>query len=169
VESSKCSPSPTNPRTVGVDIFIHVGVVALGIRAQALSTGEKAMDKLVHIEQDITVAAPREKVFEALTTDVNSWWAFRVAGADTTIHLEREIGGWFYEEAGDGRGALWDIVTGLNQPSMMRLTGPLGVTTPTTGVFQFDLEEASDSTVLKLSHKATGDLYPKFEEEYTDG
>ena len=127
------------------------------------------MDKVVHIEQEITIAASRDRGFEALTTELDRWWAFRVAGADTNIHLERKIGGRFYEEAGGGRGALWGIVTGLDQPSMIRLTGPLGVTTPATGLFQFDLEEADGATVLKLSHKTTGDLYPKFEEEYTDG
>ena len=97
------------------------------------------MTTTLDVEQEVVVAAPREKVFDALCR-MGEWWphAFREGSA---VHLEPRVGGRFWEDWGDGDGALYATVTGIRRPEQLTCSGPMGMRTPVTGVFSMELEE----------------------------
>lgn len=120
------------------------------------------------LEQEVTIAAPRAQVWEALLRDTDAWWSHRVRKDGTSrILIEPRIGGRFYESFGGGpgepgaraeEGALWGTVTRYEPPSLIRFSGPLGMDLPVTSIYTFHLEEAGGHTTLRLTHRAIGQL-----------
>jgi DNA-binding transcriptional ArsR family regulator/uncharacterized protein YndB with AHSA1/START domain len=122
------------------------------------------------IAQDIVIEAPREQVWDALTARIDAWWVFRLAeGEDSTLSLAPSVGGQFVEHWGDGEGALWGVVTYVSRPKALRLSGPLGITTPVNSVYSYELHEQMGSTLLKLTHHAFGEPGPKWAEAHERG
>ena len=109
-----------------------------------------------HIEQEVTIRAPRAKVYDALVRDVNSWWAFRGGLPGAKLILEPHVGGRFFEDLGDGEGMLHGTVTYLKRPEKLRIVGPLdaqaeawaGFNGP--GLFVRDVWESSALRILPL-------------------
>lgn len=124
-----------------------------------------------HIEQEVTIAAPRARVFDALTRDVGQWWAFRMSREGSALVLEPRVGGRFFEDFGDDQGALWGTVTYIKRPEILRLTGSLGmIKDPIIGVYTYELAEAKDgATLLKLTHRVAGEPAPDAAESYRGG
>jgi DNA-binding transcriptional ArsR family regulator len=114
------------------------------------------MTTTLDVEQEVMVAAPREKVFDALCR-MGEWWphAFREGAA---VHLEPRVGGRFWEDWGGGDGALYATVTGIRRPERLTCSGPMGMSGPVAGVFSMELEERPDATLVRLSHRAVGPI-----------
>lgn len=122
------------------------------------------------LEQEIRIAAPRTKVFDALLRDINSWWGYRFAeGGKSTIRVEPTLGGKFYEDFGNGEGVLWGNVIYFKAPEILRLTGPLGMDTAVNSTYTYELAEAAGQTTLKLLHQASGFIDPKWGESHNEG
>jgi DNA-binding transcriptional ArsR family regulator/uncharacterized protein YndB with AHSA1/START domain len=121
------------------------------------------------LAQDIVINAPRERVWEALTTNIDQWWAFRLGEEGSTMSLEPKVGGQFVERWGDDEGALWGIVMYVKRPQVLRLNGPLGITTPVNSVYSYELHERGEATLIKLTHHAFGEPGPKWEEAHARG
>lgn len=121
------------------------------------------------IEQEVLIRAPRLRVFDAITRDIGQWWAFRLAEHGSQLILEPQVGGRFYEDLGDGEGALWGTVTRIKRPEILRLSGPLGMTTPVVSVYTYELSDSDGGTLLKLSHHVVGEPSPKWEESHRRG
>jgi len=80
---------------------------------------EKAKsDKFLRIESEITIAAPPEKVFEALTTGMDAWWPHRTTD-DAKIVFETKPGGMIYEDHGDGQFVLYGTLAGYQPPNLV--------------------------------------------------
>jgi DNA-binding transcriptional ArsR family regulator/uncharacterized protein YndB with AHSA1/START domain len=121
------------------------------------------------IEQEVLIRAPREKVFDALTRDIGQWWAFRIVERGSNLVLEPRVGGRFFEDHGNGEGALWGTVTFIKRPEKIRLSGPLGMTTPVISNYMYELADADGGTLLKLSHRIFGDVGPEIAEKHRGG
>ncbi|MGM7702618.1 helix-turn-helix domain-containing protein [Pseudalkalibacillus sp. Hm43] len=122
------------------------------------------------IEQEITINATRDKVFKALTEDINDWWAYRLNGDQgSTLSFEPKVGGQFLESWGDGEGALWGVVTYIKAPEEIRMNGLLGMRGAVNSAYTYSLEEKGDQTVLKLSHHAYGLLDPQWRDAHDGG
>jgi uncharacterized protein YndB with AHSA1/START domain len=121
------------------------------------------------IEQEITINAPISKVYEALTKDINSWWAFRLGEENSTLTLEPALNGKFYEDWGNGQGALWGTVLYIKENEEIRLNGLLGMKGAVNSAYTYKLEEKGSGMVLKLSHHAVGLLEPQWEEAHRHG
>jgi DNA-binding transcriptional ArsR family regulator/uncharacterized protein YndB with AHSA1/START domain len=120
------------------------------------ATSAAATGVALDVEQEVVVAAPRERVFDALCR-MGEWWphTFR-EGA--TVRLEPQVGGRFWEDWGNGDGALYATVTGIRRPERLACSGPMGMRGPVAGVFALDLEERPDGTLVRLSHHAVGPI-----------
>jgi hypothetical protein len=68
------------------------------------------------------------------------------------------VGGRFWEDWGGGDGALYATVTGIRRPEQLTCSGPMGMSTPVTGVFSMALEERPEGTLVRLSHHAVGPI-----------
>jgi DNA-binding transcriptional ArsR family regulator/uncharacterized protein YndB with AHSA1/START domain len=121
----------------------------------------------IDVTNEIRIEAPREKVFDALCA-VGEWWPHRFRDG-STVGFEPTIGGRFYEDWGNGDGALYGVVGTIARPEKLSVTGPMGMTGPVTSVFTYELTEDGDATVLRCTHKAFGDISPETVEGYTHG
>ena len=125
------------------------------------------MTTTLEVEQEVVVAAPRDKVFEAVCR-MGEWWphTFREGAA---VHLEPRVGGRFWEDWGDGDGALYATVTRIHRPELLTCTGPMGMGTPVTGVWSLALSEADAGTLVRLSHHAVGPIDDETASAYEHG
>jgi DNA-binding transcriptional ArsR family regulator/uncharacterized protein YndB with AHSA1/START domain len=122
--------------------------------------------RTLEVEHELAVAAPREKVFDALCR-MGEWWPHRFReGAG--VHLEPVVGGRFWEEWAEG-GALYATVTDVRRPERLRCTGPMGMDGPVTSLFSMELEEQAGGTLVRLSHRAFGDIDDDTRASYTQG
>lgn len=121
------------------------------------------------IEQEIIIEAPIQSVFNALTENINDWWAFRLGEQNSKMIFEPKLNGRFYEDWGNGQGVLWGTVIHYKEPEEIKLIGLLGMKGAVNSNYVYKLEERGSSTILKLSHHAMGLLEPQWEEEHRHG
>lgn len=115
---------------------------------------------------EVTIDAPRARVFDAVTIDVPKWFLHRaVEGSPVTIELR--LGGRVFEDWGNGDGMLWTTIVAMKRPSFIRLRGEWGVAGPVQIVVTYHLEEAGTGTLLKSSHLITGRLTDEEMGSYT--
>ncbi|HZI39298.1 MAG TPA: helix-turn-helix domain-containing protein [Acidimicrobiia bacterium] len=125
----------------------------------------------MEIEQEVTIDAPQERVFDAITGETGNWWTHSFDDSPRAILLEPKVGGRFHEVWGDEQGALYASVTGLRRPSLLRLAGAFGMTRPVAAVITFELDPLADGhgTRVRLSHRAIGDLDEETFRQYDTG
>ncbi|WP_404331670.1 SRPBCC domain-containing protein [Mesobacillus maritimus] len=123
------------------------------------------------IEQEIYINAPREQVFKALTESVSDWWEFRLApeGVSSELSLNPTPGGLFIEKWDENAGAVWGNVYFVNAPEEIRLHGHLGMQGAVNSAYTYRLTEKGESTLLQLSHSASGILQENWEKAHTEG
>ncbi|MFT5352819.1 MAG: DNA-binding transcriptional ArsR family regulator/uncharacterized protein YndB with AHSA1 [Polyangiales bacterium] len=122
-----------------------------------------------HIVQEITYAAPTEKVWGAITGDIAKWWGFHVGPDDSDISLDGRVGGLFIERWGDGEGELYGTVTHLRKGQKMTLEGSMGLRGPGVSKYSFELEECDAGTKLTLNHYCHGTRDADSEGRYREG
>ncbi|MBL8757753.1 MAG: SRPBCC domain-containing protein [Phycisphaerae bacterium] len=122
------------------------------------------------IEQEVRIAAPREAAWRGLL-DVGAWWCHHFAKAGPRMVLEPFPGGRFYEDSADGTRALFGTVTFIRAPEVIRLAGPLGMSTlPVVSVYEWALaEDGPGASVLRLSHHARGLIRTDWREAHDRG
>jgi uncharacterized protein YndB with AHSA1/START domain len=137
----------------------------------AVGGGSPAVGVL-HIEQEVTIDAPPERVFEALTRDVAAWWGephmYDEARA-RDIRLEPVLGGGFYEDWGGGEGATYATVTLVRRPERLRMSGAMGMAGAVAGIIDIRLAPQGRGTVLRLTHRAVGEVTEETRASYTRG
>lgn len=125
--------------------------------------------KAFEINQEITLNAAPERVWDALTVDIGQWWAYHVGEEGSTISLDARLGGRFEERWGNGDGSIWGEVIDLRKGERLRLKGSLGVTGAGINDYIYELEARGAGTILKLSHHGMGHRDPSTEKNYTEG
>ena len=128
-----------------------------------------ATGRTLDIAQEVTIAAPKETVFAALTQGIGAWWSHSVVAAPERIELEPWVGGRFHEVWGDGQGSLYATVTRIRTPDLLHLNGVLGMTGAVVGVIRFELSDTDGGTKLQLTHRAIGDIDAETVDNYTAG
>ena len=128
---------------------------------------EGQMNGTLDVANDVTIDAPRTRVWDAVTR-MGEWWPHRFR-AGTRVGFEPVVGGRFYEDWGDGAGALYGTVTKITPFEHLSVTGPMGMGGPVVGVWSLDLVEQDGRTVLKFSHRAFGDIDEETRAAYTSG
>jgi DNA-binding transcriptional ArsR family regulator/uncharacterized protein YndB with AHSA1/START domain len=114
----------------------------------------------IRIEQAIDIAAPRDKVFKALTHHVSSWWGtpYLQNEAAKDIQLEPVLSGRLYEVWSETEGAEWARVTSIKENEHLELTGRLAMHGAVQCVVYFNLQGDGDKTTVNFSHHAIGDI-----------
>ncbi len=138
-------------------------------------TGEAQAARAVgvmHVEQEVTINAPPARVFDAITKEMAAWWGPpQIIDEERArdVVLEPTLGGRVYEDWGNGEGAIWATVTRIKRGEYLELTGRLGTRGVVLGVIAFSLQPTGQGTVLRLSHRAVGEVTPETEANYTRG
>lgn len=130
----------------------------------------KAVDSFT-IAQEVTINAPREKVWQALTRSIGQWWPHRPHAADQSkIALDVRVGGDFTETWGDGEGAIWGTIVYLVKGKRLTLSGVLGMREhPVTSLYTYELEDQPSGTLVKLTHEVYGHIDEQWPATYDDG
>lgn len=137
----------------------------------AVVSGSPAVGVL-HIEQEVTIEAPPERVFDALTKDVSAWWGephmYDEARAKD-IRLNPVLGGEFYEDWGGGEGATYATVTLVRRPERLRMSGAMGMSGAVAGIIDIQLTPHGRGTVVRLAHRAVGEVTDETRAGYSRG
>jgi uncharacterized protein YndB with AHSA1/START domain len=117
--------------------------------------------KAITVELEIPIRAGRERVWNALVSDIDLWWRkdFLVTKAKRFV-LEPRLGGRMYEDAGEGTGITWYNVQGITPNESLLLAGFLypGYGGPATTLLQLTLEESGKETILRIKDAIFGEL-----------
>jgi uncharacterized protein YndB with AHSA1/START domain len=103
---------------------------------------------------EVTVRAPRERVWAALTADAGRWWPadFFTTDGPARFVIEPRLGGRVYEDWGNGGGVLWGTVA-VWVPGY-RMTWACDMLPDTTGpgrsFVTFALEDAGYDTLVRV-------------------
>lgn len=162
--SAEFTPEPTQ----GEDVMSSAAKKVASIQPSATAPALNA----IHIEQEVRIEAPPERVFQALTQDVAAWWGapYLLNQAATDIVLEPQVGGRMYEVWGQDEGALWAVVTAIERNKRLTLSGPMGMSGAVSGVIGYALEPAGKSaTTLKLTHSVIGEVSEETRKNYGGG
>lgn len=125
------------------------------------------MNGTLDVANDVTIDAPRARVWDAILR-IGAWWPHRFR-AGSAVVFEPFAGGRFYEDWGDGSGALYGTVAVLDAPARIAVSGPMGMGGPVVGLWSFDLEEEAGRTLLRYAHRAFGDIDDETAQGYTSG
>ncbi len=121
------------------------------------------------IEQEITIGADTKTVFDHLTNDVSQWWDHSFSESPKSITLEPKVGGKFWEDFGDGNGALYCTIMQIEQNRKIVMQGPMGMPGAVLGSITFELSGEDNQTTLRLSHRAFGDVTDEHKQKYSKG
>jgi uncharacterized protein YndB with AHSA1/START domain len=124
---------------------------------------------------EIVIEAPRERVWRALVDQTTDWWHkdFFTRPAEG-FYLQPRLGGWMYEDWGNGNGLMWGMVTGVHAPEMLQVVGDLNSDFggPHRGIMDWTLapvEGRPKATVLRFRHGLFGNVSAKTRDSLDSG
>ncbi|WNG51382.1 SRPBCC domain-containing protein [Archangium minus] len=115
---------------------------------------------VARVEVEVTVGAPRERVWRALVEETSQWWPkdFYVGRAPKGFVIEARPGGRVYEDWGNEAGALWYTVLVVEPLEVLELAGHLtpGFGGPATTTVRLTLRDEGGKTVVKVEDSVFG-------------
>jgi DNA-binding transcriptional ArsR family regulator len=95
------------------------------LEQEAQSDKENVMEssfRLVKVEQEMRINAPRERVFAALTSELGAWWPHRFK-PDSTVYCDSQVGGTSGEKFAAGGGAIYGEIVYFDPPYKLAQSG----------------------------------------------
>jgi DNA-binding transcriptional ArsR family regulator/uncharacterized protein YndB with AHSA1/START domain len=125
--------------------------------------------RLVKIETELRINAPREKVFAAFFEDYDKWWPHRYY-PDSRCSVDDKPGGYIYEHFPNGGGAITGTVVYIDRPSKFAGSSPssLGRGTNSYAVQSFE-DDGSGGTIVKRSMELWGNVSEEVETMFREG
>lgn len=97
----------------------------------------------------------RSKIWDYLFNYIHKWWPKEAMSSEDTkmMVLNERIGGYLYEDFGDGEGLIWAEVIGLKRNSMLLLKGYLAPDFggPAISYLKINLTEEENYCLFRLS------------------
>jgi uncharacterized protein YndB with AHSA1/START domain len=122
------------------------------------------------LEWQVFIAATPERVWQALTKEVHSWWEHSFSEKPVFIGMEPVIGGRFFEQFDTaGHGALYATVIYSDPPRMLRYTGNMGMRGAVVNTSTYALEGRDGGTLLHKRMEVLGDVPPDVQANYRQG
>jgi DNA-binding transcriptional ArsR family regulator/uncharacterized protein YndB with AHSA1/START domain len=136
--------------------------------AEMASEEAPSAGRVVKVETEVRLNAPVEKVFAALTSELDAWWPFRFR-AVSTVRVEPFGGGRICEDWCAGRGVLYGTVTFFDPPNCLASRGPGGLDGNYTSVSWEFLERDGDGTKNRKSMRLWGEVTDELEAMFRQG
>jgi DNA-binding transcriptional ArsR family regulator/uncharacterized protein YndB with AHSA1/START domain len=116
----------------------------------------------INIELEIKIKASPNRVFDAITAEIDKWWAYRVCRDGLPMKLEAWPGGLFVESDRDGNGLVWGRVLQIVRPTIIRIEEPMGnMPLPRSGAHIYKLVADGEYTIVRLTCQQMGQLSEK--------
>ena len=124
-------------------------------------TGAKILETRAAIyEMEIPIEAPRERVWRALTEEINAWWLpdFHMTGEGSVVTFEARAGGQLYERHENGKSLLWCTVTMCDPGVSIQMFGHIAPDWggPTASMLKFHLEDRDSGTLFRITDALFG-------------
>ena len=115
-----------------------------------------SQDAVVH---SLSIAVRRERAFEVWVRHIDLWWPkpghTRSRDPATTICLEREAGGRFFERTADGREFTWGVIQAWEPPGRIAFTWHMSTDPETATQVEVTFTEGGpQSTDVVVRHSA---------------
>jgi len=129
---------------------------------------------VVDVALEWPVAAPVQKVWDALFNAPGSWWPaeHRLYGAESTMSFAPRLGAELREERG-GQGLVWYNVTALDPLRSVDMIGHLAARFggPATSLLHIEIAPGAEegTSVLKLTDSVFGRIGPGLRASLTEG
>ncbi len=117
----------------------------------ARSEKEKEMEgsfRLVKVQQEMRINAPRERVFAALSSELDAWWPHRFK-PDSTVYCDSHVGGTSGEKFSNGGGAIYGEIVYFDPPYKLAQSGASALAKGLTAFGVDTLEEDGNETIYK--------------------
>jgi len=124
--------------------------------------------RLVRIESEMRINAPREKVFAALTSEYDNWWPHRYK-PDSTCYAEGKVGGFIGESFRNGGGAITGVIVYYDPPYKLMASSPGALNRGTASYAIDTLEEDGDVCIYKREMQIWGTVAEELEQMFRDG
>ena len=125
--------------------------------------------RLVKLEMEMRINAPREKVFAAFTDNYDEWWPHRYY-PDSKCSVDARPGGFIYEHFRNGGGAVTGTIVYLDAPTKFVGTGPSSLARGASVYNVQTLEEdGQGGTIFKRSMEIWGAVSEEMEKMFRDG
>jgi len=122
----------------------------------------------IKIEAEVTIHAPREKVFAAMTTEYGRWWPHRYK-ADSTVTVDAKPGGYYHEHFKDGGGAVTGAILYIDPPHKLIGSGPSSLLRGFDSYqVQTFLDQGGD-TLLQTTMEMWGNVPEDMEKMFREG
>lgn len=124
--------------------------------------------RLVRIEMELRIRAPRERVFAAITDELDNWWPHRYK-PDSKIVVDSRVGGMIEERFANGGGAQYGSIAYIDPPSVLMTTGPSALN---RGQYSFNtekLEQDGEYTIVKREMQIWGTVSEEVEKMFREG
>lgn len=129
---------------------------------------ERRADRVVKIETEVHIKAPPEKVFAALTTEMDAWWPFRFRPNGKVV-MEPWVGGRYFEDWGEGQGALYGMVVHYEPPFKVGSSGNGAMNTGFSSINWDIVEAEEEGAVYRKSLTLWGDVPEEVEHMFREG
>lgn len=145
---------------------------ALGAHLERETEMTHAPPLPLDIRVEVTLNAPPDRVFRALTDEVGAWWTapYRQTGDGGALTLAAEIGAPLIEHGTGTHAAIWGHVEEIAPPRLLSLTGRFGVAGALAGQVRWEIAaEEQGRSHLTLTHKAVGAIAPETQGAFDAG
>jgi hypothetical protein len=128
-------------------------------------------DQTVHsifIVKELEVAAPPQVTFESVLAELGPEGQMP-DGNSLKFKLEPWPGGRWYRDLGENRGHFWGHVQVIKPPTLLEICGPFFMSYPGLNFVQYRLTPAAGGTLLKITHRAMGQIPREDREGVVEG
>lgn len=114
----------------------------------------------VLVELEVAISAPRERVWQALTNEINAWWLgdYRMVAPDSVVTLDARAGGVMIEQKAGGGSLLWYTIVMVTPGETLHMVGhiapPWGG--PALAMLELTLKEDGAGTRLEIRDAILG-------------
>ena len=120
------------------------------------------------IRREVRIAAPPDITFQAVLDEIGPE-SVMPDGTPFPMKIEPRPGGRWYRDLGGDAGHLWGFVQVIKPPTLLELCGPMFMSYPAASHVQYRLTPEGGGTLLKLVHRAFGQIPPEHLEGVDEG
>ena len=127
---------------------------------------------VIEAVHEVSIAAPRERVWRAITKEAGAWWHKDFyTGAAVDFVIDARVGGCVYEDWGNGQGQVWYTVTAAKENELLMLSGELFPNYGGPARMQniWTLKDSGGVTTLRLQEFVFGRIGPETKSSLEQG